>query len=86
MPGKTGSKGIDEDIAVIALVEIHLATDSRHAEGIAIAADAGNNARDEVAGFGWSGSPKRSAFIAATGRAPMVNTSRKIPPTPVAAP
>ncbi len=51
MPGKTGSKGIDEDIAVIALVEIHLATDSRHAEGIAIAADAGNNARDEVAGF-----------------------------------
>jgi hypothetical protein len=32
------------------------------------------------------GSPKRSAFIAATGRAPMVKTSRRMPPTPVAAP
>ena len=30
--------------------------------------------------------PNRSAFNSATGRAPMVNTSRKIPPTPVAAP
>ena len=27
-----------------------------------------------------------SAFMFATGRAPMVNTSRKMPPTPVAAP
>ena len=36
--------------------------------------------------FGCAGSPKDSAFILATGRAPMVNTSRKIPPTPVAAP
>jgi hypothetical protein len=30
--------------------------------------------------------PKRSAFIAAMGRAPMVKTSRRMPPTPVAAP
>src|SRR5256714_367825 len=30
--------------------------------------------------------PKRSEFIAATGRAPIVKMSRKIPPTPVAAP
>jgi hypothetical protein len=36
--------------------------------------------------FGWSGLPKRSAFMLATGRAPMVNTSRRMPPTPVAAP
>ena len=36
--------------------------------------------------FGCDGSPNRSAFIDAIGRAPMVNTSRRIPPTPVAAP
>ena len=35
---------------------------------------------------GWSGLPKRSASSTATGRAPMVNTSRRMPPTPVAAP
>src|SRR3569833_563799 len=33
--------------------------------------------------LGWSGSPKRSAFIMAMGRAPMVKTSRMMPPTPV---
>jgi hypothetical protein len=31
---------------------------------------------------GWSGAPKESAFIAAIGRAPMVKTSRRMPPTP----
>ena len=31
-------------------------------------------------------SPKRSEFNRATGRAPIENTSRIIPPTPVAAP
>ena len=36
--------------------------------------------------LGWLGSPKRSAFRSAIGRAPIVNTSRMIPPTPVAAP
>ena len=36
--------------------------------------------------FGCFGSPKDSEFIAAIGRAPMVNISRKIPPMPVAAP
>ncbi|MEJ1968108.1 MAG: hypothetical protein WDN03_05620 [Rhizomicrobium sp.] len=36
--------------------------------------------------FGCDGSPKRSAFIIAIGRAPMVKTSRMMPPTPVAAP
>jgi hypothetical protein len=33
-----------------------------------------------------SGSPKRSESSTATGRAPIANTSRSIPPTPVAAP
>src|SRR5256885_14129399 len=36
--------------------------------------------------LGCEGSPNRSAFIEAIGRAPMVKTSRKMPPTPVAAP
>ena len=36
--------------------------------------------------FGWSGRPKRRALRLATGRAPIVNTSRRMPPTPVAAP
>ncbi len=35
---------------------------------------------------GCDGSPNESAFIAAIGRAPMVKTSRRMPPTPVAAP
>jgi hypothetical protein len=38
------------------------------------------------ASWGDPGSPKLSAFIAAMGRAPMVKTSRRMPPTPVAAP
>jgi len=36
--------------------------------------------------FSCDGSPKRRAFSRATGRAPMVKTSRMMPPTPVAAP
>src|SRR6185437_8369443 len=36
--------------------------------------------------FGWLGSPNDSALRQAIGRAPMVKTSRKMPPTPVAAP
>src|SRR5580698_8686890 len=35
---------------------------------------------------GWSGRPKRSEFRLAMGRAPIVKTSRRMPPTPVAAP
>ena len=31
-------------------------------------------------------SPKKSGSMTASGRAPIENTSRKIPPTPVAAP
>ena len=35
---------------------------------------------------GWLGRPKRSESSDAIGRAPIVNTSRRMPPTPVAAP
>src|SRR5437764_525728 len=41
--------GIDQTIAVIAGVKTNRAADGGHAEGIAIAADAGNDARDQVA-------------------------------------
>ncbi len=40
-----------EDIAIVARVELDFAADRRHAEGIAVAADACNDARDEVAGL-----------------------------------
>ena len=36
--------------------------------------------------FGSPGSPKRRESRMATGRAPMVKMSRRMPPTPVAAP
>ena len=42
-------EGVDQAIAVVAAVEVHLAADRRHAEGIAVAADAGDDARHEVA-------------------------------------
>jgi hypothetical protein len=84
--GKAGGKGVDEDVAVVAGVELDFAADRRHAEGIAVAADAGDHAGDEMAGLRDDRAPKRSAFIAAIGRAPMVKTSRRMPPTPVAAP
>jgi hypothetical protein len=35
---------------------------------------------------GWSGRPNRRESSDAMGRAPMVKTSRRMPPTPVAAP
>jgi hypothetical protein len=49
--GKACSKSVDEDIAVVAGIEFNLAANRRHTEGIAIAADTGNDAGDEVAGL-----------------------------------
>ncbi len=48
----------------------------------ALPALAGEGARPTPRSIG----PKRSESITATGRAPMVKMSRRIPPTPVAAP
>ena len=85
--GEADRHGVDQAIAVIAAVKAHLAADRRHAEGIAVAADAGDDAgRPAARVFGCSGSPNDSALRQAIGRAPMVKTSRKMPPTPVAAP
>ena len=78
---------VDEDVAVVSGVEIDLAADRGDADAIAVAADAVDHARDQVAHLrDGPGRPKRSALRLAIGRAPMVKTSRRIPPTPVAAP
>ena len=49
-------------------MEIHLAADGRHAERVAVAADAGNHAGDQMAGFWVIGiAPKRSALMRGDG-------------------
>ena len=49
--GQAHRHGIDQAIAVIAAMKTHLATDGGHAEGIAVAADAGDHATDQGARF-----------------------------------
>ena len=51
-PGEAGGKGVDQEVAVVAGVEIDLAADRRHAEGIAVAADAGDDAGHQMPGLG----------------------------------
>src|SRR5208337_3320843 len=46
--------GVDEDVTVVALVEIRLAADGRDTHAITVVAYAGNHARDEVACLGVS--------------------------------
>ena len=50
---------IDEDIAIIGRVEIGLARNCRHAHAIAIAANAGNHAFDQMLHLGvlWTAKP-----------------------------
>jgi hypothetical protein len=60
--GEADRHRVDEDVAVIARVETDLAADRRHAEGIAVAADAGDDAGDEVPGLRMLRAPKRSAL------------------------
>ena len=54
--GEADAHGVDEDVVVVALVEVGLAADRRHADAIAVAADAGDDAVDEVARLGVVGS------------------------------
>ena len=44
--------GIDQDVVVVAGVEIGFAADGRHAHAIAVVADAGDDPGDEMAGLG----------------------------------
>ncbi len=50
-----GAKGVDQDVVVVALVEVGLPAHRRHADAIAVAADAGDDARHEVARLGVVG-------------------------------
>ncbi len=49
--GKTGGKGINEDVAVITRIEFHFAANRWHAEGVAVAANTGNDTGHEMAGL-----------------------------------
>ena len=49
--GETDGHGVDEDIAIIACVELRLASDRGHADTIAVAADARHDAGHEAAGL-----------------------------------
>ena len=85
--GEADRHGVDQAVAVVAGVEAHLAADRRHAEGIAVAADAGDHAGDQMPRLRMVADRRSdSALRQAIGRAPMVKTSRRMPPTPVAAP
>ena len=39
---------VDQDVAVVAGVELHLAADGGHADAVAVAADAGDHAAEEL--------------------------------------
>src|SRR5262249_9177843 len=67
--GETHGHGVDQTIAVIAGVKPNLSTDGRHAEGIAVATDAGDDAGDQM--------PRPRVFrVAETQRVETGNRSR----------
>ena len=72
---------VHEHVVAVGLVEDGLAAHRRHADRVAVRADAGT-ARSKPGSPGAKRSPSSSAI----GLAPMAMTSRRIPPTPVAAP
>src|SRR5690606_7782750 len=53
--GETGGEGVDEDVAVVARIELDLAAYGRNAERVAVAANAGNDAGDEMLRLGMVG-------------------------------
>jgi hypothetical protein len=55
LAGEADRHGVDQDVAVVALVEADRTADRRYAEGIAVAADAGDDARHEMARLGMGG-------------------------------
>ena len=78
---------VDQRVALVRGVEDELAADRRHADAVAVAADAAHDAVHEVARprrrAGRRSGARRGRAI---GRAPIVKMSRRMPPTPVAAP
>ena len=79
-------EGVHQDVVVVARVEVDLAADGRHADAVAVVPDAADDAAHEVRRARVVEAPKRSESRLAIGRAPMVKMSRRMPPTPVAAP
>ena len=90
-------EGVDQRVAAVAGLELGFAAEVGDAETVAVAGDAADYAFDDGVVLGrpalrrsgrasWSMGPKRSESMTASGRAPMVKMSRRMPPTPVAAP
>ena len=95
-------EGVDERIAAVAGLELGFAAEVGHAETVAVAGDAADHAFEDgvilvmsvralLRSCVWPWDlieigPKRSESMTASGRAPMVKMSRRMPPTPVAAP
>ena len=78
---------VDEAVLLVGRLEVDLAADRRHADRVAVVADARRpRGRAGSASARESSSPKRSESSTAIGRAPTAKTSRRMPPTPVAAP
>ena len=79
---------VDQAVLLVGRLEVDLAADGRHADRVAVVADAGDHVVEQVARAlaASPSSPKRSESSTAIGRAPTAKTSRRIPPTPVAAP
>ena len=78
---------VDQRVLGVARVEGELAPDRRDPHRVAVARDAGHDALDQPLLLRASvGSPKKRGSMTAIGRAPMVKMSRRMPPTPVAAP
>ena len=88
-------EGVDQRIAGVAGLEAGLAAEVGDAEAVAVAGDAVRRRRWRSGDFCVGGlrrarlsssGPKRSESMTASGRAFMVKMSRRMPPTPVAAP
>jgi hypothetical protein len=77
---------VDERVALVGRVEDELAADGRDADAVAVAADAAHDAVDEVPGPRVGRVAEAERVEDAIGRAPIVKMSRRMPPTPVAAP
>ena len=90
-------ESVDQRIAGVAGLEACFAAEVRYSEAVAVAGDAADHTLhdgvvfvDELGGVSGDSSaeigPKRSESITASGRAFIVKMSRRMPPTPVAAP
>ncbi len=86
MPHDADGARVDQRVALVAGVEDDLAADVGQAQAVAVAADAGDHARQDAFGVGVVGGAEAQGSTTATGRAPIAMMSRTMPPTPVAAP